>query len=368
MKKILILANNSWGLYNFRLELIQHILSIGFDVYFAVPEPEDDEKVKLLIENGFKYIQTSISRRGMNLFKELGLVKKYEDIIQEINPDLVLTYTIKPNVYGTYAANKYKKPVIMNITGIGHSLYTGVLKGVIKKLYKHACSKAKFVFFQNSSNKSFFVSNNLVTPSKTRQIPGSGVNIDKYRPVSKIHVDDIIRFMFVGRIMKEKGIDEYLQVAEIITKNYEKTEFLILGNFEEANYKKTISEISNQRINYLGGSSDVRNEIREIDCIINPSYHEGMSNVLLEGAAMGKPLIASNIPGCQEIIDEGENGYLFEVKSTKSLEDKIIRFIELSQEDREKMGQNSRRKIEKEFSRNIVINEYMKAITDIIKS
>ena len=150
--------------------------------------------------------------------------------------------------------------------------------------------------------------------------------------------DDIIRFLFIGRIMKEKGIEEYLQVADKITNKFTNVEFQILGRFEEERYKDVILNIKNSRIKYLGVSDDVRNEIREVDCIVNSSYHEGMSNVLLEGAAMGKPLIASNIPGCKEIIDEGYNGYLFEVKSVESMEEKIIKFIELDDKIKEYMG------------------------------
>ncbi|MGI6423712.1 MAG: glycosyltransferase [Tepidanaerobacteraceae bacterium] len=167
--------------------------------------------------------------------------------------------------------------------------------------------------------------------------------------------------------MKEKGIEEYLEVAEKITKEFTNIEFQILGPFEEKQYKNTILNNKNNKIRYLGISDDVRNEIKEVDCIVHPSYHEGMSNVLLEGAAMGKPLIASDIPGCKEIIEDGYNGYLFEVKSVKSLEEKLVQFINLDDSTRELMGKNSRNKVVKEFDRKIVIDEYMRAINTVIK-
>ncbi len=362
MKKILILANNAVGLYNFRFELINKLINQGFQVYFSIPEPAEDGKVKLIINTGAKHIQTFINRRGMNPLEDLKLIKEYKKIIREIDPDLILTYTIKPNIYGTYAASKYKKPVIMNITGIGSSLANRKLKYVVKKLYKYACAKATFVFFQNESNYSFFVSNNMVNKHKTKIIPGSGVNIDKFRPVDKKNKDEKMRFLYIGRIMKEKGIEEYLQVAESLIKKYSNLEFCIVGSFEEEKYRDIIH---NKSVIYLGISNDVREEIREADCIVNPSYHEGMSNVLLEGAAMGKPLIASNIPGCKEIVEDGENGYLFKVKSAASLEDKIIQFIEIGSKERKLMGKKSREKVEAEFDRNIVINEYLKAINNI---
>lgn len=367
MRRVLILANSSEGLYNFRIELIKELISQNYDTYFVVPQSKEDDKVKLITSYGAKYIQTNINRRGINPLQDLKLICAYKKIIKKINPDVILTYTIKPNIYGTYAASKYNIPVIMNITGLGSAFANQRLRPIVMLLYKYACKKANMVFFQNKSNHSLFISNKLVELDKTKIIPGSGVNIDKFKPLNKQKEDGITRFIFIGRIMKEKGIEEYLQAAENITKKYDNIEFQILGIFEEERYKDVILNTKNPRIKYLGVSNDVRNEIRDVDCIVNPSYHEGMSNVLLEGAAMGKPLIASNIPGCKEIIDEDKNGYLFDVKSVKSMEEKIIKFIELDAESKKKMGENSRKKVEKEFDRTIVIREYLDGINKIIK-
>lgn len=366
MKKILILANNSIGLYNFRFELIQRLIKERYEVYFAVPQLIDDDKVKLIKEAGGRYLYTPMSRRGMNPLEDLKLINNYKQIIKEINPDIILTYTIKPNIYGNYAANKFKKPVIMNITGIGSSLVSGKLKEIIKKMYKYACNKSRYVFFQNEGNLAFFISNNLIDIKKVKIIPGSGVNIEKFIPMEKTNKENVTRFLFIGRLMKEKGIDEYLGAAERIIKKYPNIVFQILGSFEEERYKDIISKNKNQQIKYLGQSNDVRQEIKEVDCIVNPSYHEGMSNVLLEGAAMGKSIIASDIPGCKEIVDDGVNGYLFEVKSSEKLEGKLIQFINLGFEEKENMGKNSRKKAEVEFDRNIVVNEYVKTIESIL--
>jgi len=365
--KILILSNSAEGLYDFRFELIQRILNEGNEVFLSLPDPEDSEKVRLLKDSGAEYIQTQINRRGMHLSEDLKLIIKYNNIIKDVRPDLVLTYTIKPNIYGSIVAEKYKIPVIMNITGLGSTLQNSRIKKLIMMLYRYACRKVNFVFFQNYSNRHFFIANKIVRENKTKLVPGSGVNIRKFVPRQKSNSDGIIKFLFIGRIMKEKGIEEFLEAADKVTGIYENVEFLILGYFEEPKYSYLEKATKNQRIKYIGSSDDVREVIKDVDCIINPSYHEGMSNVLLEGAAMGKPLIASNIPGCKEIIDDGKNGYLFEVKSSKSLEEKIIRFIGLSQEEREKMGQASREKVENEFDREIVIDEYMKAIDYIIR-
>lgn len=368
MNKILILANNVGGLYNFRFELIQSFLKEGLEVYFTVPQNINNEKVELLIQAGGKYIHTPMNRRGKNLLEDLKLINNYKKIIKDVNPDIILTYTIKPNIYGNYAANKFKIPVIMNITGIGSSLATGKFKELIKIMYRYAGKKSTKVFFQNKGNQDFFISNNLVTRDKATIIPGSGVNFEKFKPIESNNKDEIIRFLFIGRLMRDKGIEEYLQVAENITKKYSNIEFQILGSFEEEKYKNIIDNNENERIKYLGSSNDVRKEIKEVDCIVNPSYHEGMSNVLLEGGAMGKPLIASNIPGCKEIIDDGINGFLFKVKSSKDLEKKIIEFIELEEDKKIEMGKSSRKKVVKEFDRNIVIDEYMKTINKILET
>lgn len=366
LKKVLILTNNASGLYSFRFELIERLIQMNFDVYFAVPQTMDDKKIGLITDSGAKYLYSPMNRRGMNPFEDLKLIKCYKKLIKDINPDVILTYTIKSNIYGNYVANKWGIPVIMNITGIGTSLASGKFKWIIRKLYKYACRKSRYVFFQNEGNHNYFITNNLVNADKTRIIPGSGVNIEKFVQADKTKDYGITKFLFIGRMMKDKGIDEYLEAAQNITNKYDNVEFQILGSAEEKKYKSIIDNISNGRIRYLGKSDDVRNEIREVDCIVNPSYHEGMSNVLLEGAAMGKPLIASNIPGCKEIIDDDINGFLAQAKSSKDLEDKLIQFIELEEEARIAMGNNSRKKVEKEFDRNIVIDNYIQAISSIL--
>lgn len=366
MKRIFIITNSSGGLYNFRFELIQRLQQLDYEIYFSAPQDKEDQKVQLLVKRGAKYIHTPMERRGMNPIEDIKLINLYKKIIKDVNPDIILTYTIKPNIYGSHVADKFGIPVIMNITGLGTSLSTGKLKVVIKRMYKYACSKANIVFFQNKGNHNFFISNKIIVERKAKIIPGSGVNIGKFMPIEKAN-NNIIRFLFIGRLMKDKGIEEYLEVADNLTKQYSNLEFQVLGSFEEEKYRSIMEANKNNRIRYLGSSIDVRNEISEVDCIVNPSYHEGMSNVLLEGAAMGRPLLASNIPGCEEIIEEGENGYLFDPRSVESLSEAIIRFINITSEERKEMGVKSRRKVELEFDRNIVVNEYIKVINSILE-
>ena len=334
-------------------------------MFFAVPQLSEDIAVQMIEAIGCQYIHTSMSRRGINPLEDLRLISRYQRVVQTVSPDLILTYTIKPNVYGNYVGNRLGVPVITNVTGIGSSLSTGNLKYLVKRMYKYACDKASLVFFQNQGNLDFFLENNMVDPNKVRLIPGSGVNLDKFQPMKKTNkADGIIRFLYIGRIMKDKGIQEYLEAANRITKQYSNTEFQILGSYEEEGYRELIED--NPRVRYLGRSDDVREQIREVDCIVHPSYHEGMSNVLLEGAAMGKPLLASNIPGCKEIVDHGLNGYLFKPKSVDSIVDRLKLFLELNDKERMEMGLASRRKVEKEFDRNLVVEAYLEAISEII--
>jgi len=367
MARILILTNTIEGLYNFRYELLERLINEEFEVYFSVPENKNDTKVKKLIELGCNYVETNLDRRSMNPLKDLQLIKQYKDIIKNIKPDVILSYTIKPNIYGSYVAKKYKIPIIINITGLGSGFNNTYTKILVETMYKYACKNASCIFFQNEANYNYFIENKIAKKDKSKIVPGSGVNLEKFKPMEKTKEDGIVRFLFIGRIMKEKGIEEYLKAAEYITNKYSNVEFQILGPFEEEKYKEIILNHKNSKIKYLGVSYDVRNEIKEVDCIINPTYHEGMSNVLLEGAAMVKPLMASNIPGCREIIDNGVNGYLFEPKNEKNLIDTIEKFLTLNEIEKNKMGLASRQKVERTFDRNIIIKAYLEEIYKILK-
>ncbi|TYB33251.1 MAG: glycosyltransferase family 4 protein [Flexistipes sinusarabici] len=366
-QKILIINNSITSLINFRKELIQQLIESYYDVYFTVPEVLQNDQVQELISVGANYIQSYIQRRNINPYFELKALFEYKRIIKEIRPDLILSFTIKPNVYGSYIAQKFKIPIIVNITGLGSGFNNNSIKPLVKKMYKYACKNASFVFFQNEDNYNYFINNKLAEKAKSKIIPGSGVNLEKFKPMKKTKDDGITRFLFIGRIMKEKGIEEYLEAAQYISDNYSNVEFQILGPYEEEKYRDLIFNLNNSKIRYLGKSDDVRKEVKEVSCIINPTFYpEGMSNVLLEGAAMGKPLIASNIPGCKEIVEDGVNGYLAEPKNTQKLIEKIEQFLKLSSSEKEKLGKAARQKVEENFDRNIVIKTYLETIDKIL--
>jgi len=358
--------NSIISLINFRKELIHTLIEKNYEVYFTVPESKENQQVKELLNMGTKYVQNSINGRSINPFFELKTLFQLKKIVQNIEPDIILSFTIKPNIYGSYVAKKYKIPIIINITGLGSGFNNAYTKILVEKMYKYACKNAFCIFFQNEANYNYFIENKIAKKDKSKIVPGSGVNLEKFKPMEKTKEDGIVRFLFIGRIMKEKGIEEYLEAAKYISNKYSNVEFQIVGPYEEEKYKDVILNLNNSKIKYLGKSDDVRKEIKEVDCIINPTYHEGMSNVLLEGAAMGKPLMASNIPGCKEIVEDGVNGYLFEPKNTQKLIEKIEEFLKLSSSEREKLGRAGRQKVEENFDRNIVIKAYLETIDKIL--
>ncbi len=358
---MLILSNHHLYTYNLRRELIERLIEEGFRVYAVCG---DSPGSQLLQGLGCTVVSVPLNRRGSNPLDDVRLIRRYRNAIEEIRPDIILSFTVKPNIYGSFAAAWARIPIIMNITGLGSALQTGKLKPLVTRMYKHACKHATIVFFQNAANRDWFLENRLVAPEKTRLIPGSGVNLEKFRPLPKINDDGVVRFLFIGRIMRDKGIEEYLAAAARIRRQHPDTEFQIVGSYEEERYREWLE--GNDDVRYLGRSDDVREQIREVDCIVHPSYHEGMSNVLLEGAAMGKPLIASNIPGCREVIDEGVNGFVFEPRCVDDLVDKLERFLSMDCNAWAKMGMKSREKVEREFDRNLVVNAYLKAIEEIL--
>lgn len=363
MKRVLILANNDVGLYKFRKELIQELVK-KYEVYVSLP---DGGFIPQLKEIGCKFIDTSISRRGTNPITDFKLLMNYKRIIKEVKPDVVLTYTIKPNIYGGLACKMSGVPYIANITGLGTAVENGgLLQKITLFLYRSALKKARCVFFQNKENQEFFIKEKIIK-GDNRLIPGSGVNLDYYM-VLDYPSDEVVNFLFIARVMKEKGIENYLDAAEYIKKKYPKTTFHILG-FCEQDYENKLREMQDRGIiKYHGMQSDVREFHKFSHCTIHPTYYpEGMSNVLLETAACGRPIITTNRSGCREIIDNGLNGYIVEQQNSKDLIEKIESFLNLNYEDKEKMGISGRVKVEKEFNREIIVDSYVEKIEEILR-
>ncbi|MFJ7186828.1 glycosyltransferase family 4 protein [Lysinibacillus xylanilyticus] len=362
--KILVLANFGMGLYNFRKELLEELIKEDNEVYISLP---DDEYVPKLKKIGCKFIDTHLERRGKNPLTDFKLLLDYVGIIKRVKPDIVLTYTIKPNVYGGIACAITKTPFITNITGLGTSVENkGLIQKITLMLYKLGLMKASCVFFQNLNNRRFFEDNRIVK-SKTRLIPGSGVNLEQHKFEKYPMSDEKVRFLFIGRIMKAKGIEELFEAAKLVKENYPNVQFHLIGGIEE-NYNEEIDKLEKLGIiKYHGQQNDVHSFIKKSHATILPSYHEGLANVLLESASSGRPVLASGVPGCVETFDDGLTGFGFEVMSVESLVKAITKFVNLPYEQKKEMGIAGRTKMENEFDRNIVINAYLQEINTIME-
>ena len=356
MKKILILANDVTTIMQFRTELVLALVEAGNQVIVSVPKSERNSEIEAL---GATVIETNSSRHGTNPLEDFSLFLNYRKLIKEHSPDFVLTYTVKPNAYGGLACGMTKTSYAANVTGLGVIEDEGLLQKLMLTLYKVGCNKAKCVFFQNKSNLEFFREKNVVGDN-VELLPGSGVNIEKFSYLDYPQSEKI-NIVFVGRIIKDKGVFELAEATKHYLNN-DKVQFTVVGDVEYGS-ENPFSDIKN--VNCVGFHKDVRPFLQDAHAVILPSYHEGMANVLLEGAASGRPILASRIPGCEETFDEGETGFGFQVKSVDSLKEAIDKFLSLSQEQKCEMGKRGRKKMEKQFNRKIVINKYFNIINNL---
>lgn len=359
MKKVLILVNHDVVIYNFRKELVERLLAEGHQVIISSPY---GERIDELIEMGCKYFEVEIERHGTNPISEIKLLNYYKKLMRVVKPDIVLTFTIKPNIYGGLAAKKYAIPYIANITGLGTAVERkSMMQKVLILLYKLAFSKIQRIFFQNADNMQFFKDNNIMV-EKHRLVPGSGVNLDHFQ-VLEYPPEETIEFVFISRIMKEKGIDQYIETAKYITQKYPYTRFHVCG-FCEENYEDILRDLQEKGVlTYYGMVRDIREILTNTHCTIHPTYYpEGISNVLLESAACGRPVITTDRSGCREVVDHGINGYMVRQLDSEDLIEKVEKFIELEHDKKKQIGLNGRRKVEKDFSRQIVVKAYLDEI------
>lgn len=356
MKKILFLVNHDVVIYNFRLELVEALLNRGDEVFISSPY---GERIDELVRIGCKYREISMNRHGMNPLEEIKLIRAYKELLDEISPDIVFSYTIKPNIYGAIACKSRRIPIVCNITGLGTAVENpGIRQKIMIALYRYAFTNVQKVFFQNQANMQFFVDHKLAI-GKHDLLPGSGVNLIKFQPLV-YPSENVTRFVFISRIMKEKGIDYYLEAARFIKERYPCTEFHVCG-FVEKEYKGKLTDYEKNGIIINHGMvRDVREILKFTNCTVFPSYYpEGLSNVLLESAACSRPIITTDRAGCREAIDNDRTGFLIPVNNQKALDDAIERFLCLSREKQEQMGLLGRKKVEREFDRNIIVNQYL---------
>ena len=366
MPKALILANSSSGLYDFRNELLTGLMAEGFEVVVSLP---DDLKVKELTDEGCRVIHTDINRRGVNPMQDMALFGAYKRLLKSEKPDIVITYTIKPNIYGGFAARLLRVPYISTVTGLGSTFERGgVLLKLIVAMYKISLKGCRCLFFQNEYNKGIFEKFGI-RGKKAVVVNGSGVNLEKHKfEEYPGHKDDVTRFLYIGRLMEEKGTRELLYAAKKAHDKYgDKVSFAAVG-YSEEDFEDQVKEATDggyfKTIPY---QKDIHPYIREADAIVHPSYHEGMSNVLMEAAATGRPVIASDINGCKEVVERDVSGYLCTPRDKESLYDAIEKFIEVPLEKRAEMGKAARKCVEQKFDRRSIILTYINEIKQIIK-
>ena len=358
-ERILVLTNNIGGLHSFRKEVMKAIVDAGYEVYIS--EPDDDERVKYFEEIGCHIVKTKFNRRGMNPLADIKLMLQYRKIIRALKPMVVLSYTIKPNVYGGIACRVTGTPLIANVTGLGDAVENGGwLQKLTVALYRFGIGKAKQVFFQNVTNRNFCLEHGIAN-ERAVVLPGSGVNLG-HHICQEYPADEVIKFLYIARLQKDKGTEEFFEMAKTIKEKYPQTEFQILGGVE-GNYQKQLDElVNNGIIKYLGMTTDVRPFFAKVHCTIMPSYHEGMSNVNLESSANGRPVITTDVPGCRETVDNGVTGFLVKPRDAESLIKGVERFLALPYEEKQKMGRMAREKVEREFDREIVVKAYLEEI------
>jgi len=366
-KKIAIISNVSWNLYNFRLSLMKALQNAGYEVIAIAPYDEYSQKI---IDAGFEFHDVKLNSQGINPFEDLRTTMNFYKLFKEISPDFICQYTIKPNIYGSLVARMLKIKMINNIAGLGTLFINqGAITSIAKLLYKASQHKADKVFFQNRDDFELFTNEGLVNRARCDILPGSGVDTERFKPQIKVK-SDVIRFLHISRMIWEKGIGEYVEAARVIKEKYPNVEFCLLG-FLDVENPGAISRdqmtdwVKEGAINYLGVSDNVDEVISTADCVVLPSYYrEGTPKTLLESASSAKPIITTDNVGCRDVVEHGVNGYLCEPRSSEDLIAKIEMFLALTEEERLEMGRKSREKMKREFDESIVFDKYLEALEE----
>lgn len=369
--KIVICLNTAWNLANFRGGLIRGLVAAGHEVVAVAP---DDKYAASLNVLGCRFVPLQMENGGTNPVQDALLTWRFVRLFARERPDVYLGYTVKPNVYGSLAAHMMRIPVINNIAGLGAVfIKDGWLVRVVRWLYRMALKRSTKVFFQNDDDRQLFINSGLVRAEVTDLLPGSGIDLNRFTPAFTTAVNDVnskFRFLLIARMLRDKGVGEYVEAARLLRQRWPKADFFLLG-FVDVQNPAAISGgemdewVAEGVVNYLGVSDDVRDQIATADCVVLPSYREGTPRTLLEAAAMARAIITTDTVGCREVVDNGVNGYLCKVRDVEDLADKMEQMLMLSPEQRSEMGRRGRAKMEAEFDEQIVIKKYLAAIKEI---
>jgi glycosyltransferase involved in cell wall biosynthesis len=364
-KTIVISINSAWNVFNFRKDLIGALQREGWRVVALAP---DDGYGERIAELGAEFIPLPMDQSGVSPLKDLQLLARYRSILARIRPDAFLGYTIKPNVYGSLAAHSLGIGVINNISGLGTAfIREGLLTRIAAFLYRRALRRSAVVFFQNGEDRDLFVARRMVRADQARLLPGSGIDPAHFAPCSDRPEDGTFRFLLIGRMLWDKGLGEYVEAARLVRRQYPQARFLLLGPTDAAN-RTAVSQaeidawVAEGVVEHIPACDDVRPHIAAADCVVLPSYREGLPRSLLEAAAMAKPLIATDVPGCRDVVRHGENGLLCAVRSAPALADAMVTMIQLGSEQLRSMGLKGRALAERDFDQQVVLQRYVEAI------
>ncbi len=371
--KIALVANSTWNIYNFRLNLVKEFERLGCDILVIAPV---DEYIHYLNEaSNIRHIPLrSLSRKSTNPLRDARLTFELYRIYRREQPDVIIHYTIKPNIFGNLAARMTRIKSICVVTGLGYTfLNEGLTKKISQLLYRFSFRYSAKVVFENQDDRQLFVERGLVATEQSRAFPGCGVNTSFFRPSRQARKQEHLRFLFVGRLLYDKGIVEFVEAAKIIRQQFPEVEFWVVGELDSGNPSaiskaQLVNWIDQKYIYYHGTTTDIRAFIRQVDVIVLPSYREGLPKVILEGMSMGKPVITTLTAGCKETVEDGRNGFLVPIKDSQALAQVITKVLQMDDIDREVMGHLSRKKALAEFDDRLIVNAYLELINALLPS
>ncbi|MDB5763098.1 MAG: glycosyl transferase group 1 [Herminiimonas sp.] len=368
-RKVVISVNTAWNMHNFRAGLIRALLEKGYEVLALAP---DDEYRPLLQDMGCRFITMPMDTNGTNPVTDLLLLTRYLRVLRRERPFLYLGYTIKPNIYGSLAAHALGIPVINTISGLGAAfIRDNLVTRIVRQLYRLSLRRSRRVYFQNPDDKALFVSGGLIRPDAAYPIAGSGIDLTRYLPAEMESVDGrAFRFLLVARMLKDKGIEEFAEAASIVRRQCPDTVFLLLGfsgagNPNAVSLERIKAWEAQGTVQYLGKTDDVRPHLAGADCVVLPSYREGIPRTLLEAAAMARPIVATDVVGCRSVVDDQVNGLLCRARDSRDLAEKMTEMTRLSPARRMEMGRAGRRKVAVEFDERTVVCAYLDVVGEI---
>lgn len=368
-RKIVISVNTAWNICNFRAGLVRALVQHGYEVMVMA---RSDDYAPRLAALGCRFKLLSMDTNGTNPSRDLALLVKYRRVLQSVRPLAYLGYTVKPNVYGSIAANGLAIPVINNIAGLGSSFISGsLLTCLVKRMYRYSLRRSSRVFFQNADDHKLFLDAGLARAQVTEVLPGSGIDLRHFLPAQLPCVEGRgFVFLLVGRMLKDKGVEEYAAAAAMVRRRIPSARFQLLGEVDSANpnaiARARIREWERSGIlEYLPMAEDVRPFLAGADCVVLPSYREGLPHCLLEAAATARPVIATDVPGCRDVVDDGVNGFLCRARSAADLAEKMIQMALMPVQRRAEMGTHGRIKVAAQFDEGIVIGKYLAALEHI---